>query len=143
MDPKFTGPIWLTGPFAARRVPSPNYDNNRPFYKIGRETHDTEGHYSGIKHARIFHRIVNGQATRRIIYEHTVTGGQVHPFSLAGDTGALVFTMNFLVVGMVVASMEKGPVTFITHGADLFADIQATTGAAMVRVLDQGWPCRT
>lgn len=51
-----------------------------------------------------------------------------------------MFTMDFRVVGMVVASMEKGPVTFITHGADLFADIQATTGAAMVRVRNDELP---
>ena len=118
----------------------PKLRQQQPLYKIGRETHDTEGHYSGIKHARVIHQMVNGQATRRITYKHTVTGGQVHPFSLAGDTGALVFTGYFHVIGMVVAGMETGPVTFITHGADLFADIQATTGAEMVRVLDQGWP---
>ena len=31
MDHKFTGPIFLTAPFGARRVLSPNYDNNSPF----------------------------------------------------------------------------------------------------------------
>ena len=34
MDHQFTGPILPTGPFRARRVLSPNYDNNSPFTRL-------------------------------------------------------------------------------------------------------------
>lgn len=81
-------------------------------------------------------RIVNGEKTRRITYEHTVTGCQKQPFSMPGDAGAFVFFAGLQVVGMVVTSMELEPITFITHVDDIFTDIKATTGASAIRVMD-------
>ncbi|ODM21181.1 hypothetical protein SI65_04234 [Aspergillus cristatus] len=118
--------------------PSPELQQQRMLYKCGRATGYTEGRCSGIKHARIVNQIFNGQETRRITYEHTVPGCQDQRFSLPGDTGAFAVTMHLRVVGMVVASMELGSITFITHVNDLFADIETRTGAGMVRVMGGG-----
>ena len=56
------------------------------------------------------------------------------PFSLPGDSGTLIFNHSCRVLGMVIGVAEMGGLTFITHIDDLFEDIKATTGAAMVRV---------
>lgn len=54
---------------------------------------------------------------------------------MPGDTGTFVSTMSLRVMGMVVAGIELGSITFITHIDDLFADIKARTGAGMVKVM--------
>lgn len=56
------------------------------------------------------------------------------PVFLPSDSGSLVFNRTCRVVRMVIGGGEMEPFTFITHIDDLFRDIKASTGAAMVRV---------
>ena len=103
-------------------------------YKCGRATEYTRGEYSGVGHARISKHVVNNQEVQRTAFEHTVASPPNEPFSLPGDSGTLIFNHSCRVLGMVIGVAEMGGLTFITHIDDLFEDIKATTGAAMVRV---------
>lgn len=111
--------------------PIREYEN---VYKCGRATEYTRGEYSGVRHALISKHIVDNREVQRITFEHTVTSAPRDPFSLPGDSGALVFNQVCRVLGMVIGAAEMGGFTFITHIDDLFMDIKATTGAAMVRL---------
>ena len=104
-------------------------------YECGRATEYTRGEYSGVGHARISKHVVNNQEVQRTAFEHTVASTPNEPFSLPGDdSGTLIFNHSCRVLGMVISVAEMGGLTFITHIDDLFEDIKATTGAAMVRL---------
>ena len=117
---------------------NPIYECDR-LHKCGRATGYTQGEYSSVRHALISKHMVNDQETQRITFEHTVTSPPKDPFSLPGDSGALVFNFPCRVVGMVIGGAEMGGFTFITHIDDLFRDIKDTTGASEVRLQEVDW----
>lgn len=59
------------------------------------------------------------------------------PFSLPGDSGALVFTNNRRVVGMVFGGIVNESVSYVSHVEDLFPDIKEWANGEDIRVMEK------
>ena len=88
--------------------PSPTLRQETEVFKVGRSTGHTTGKWSGVKHASIGRKVVNGKKVIEVTYERTVAGLRMdQPFSVPGDSGALVFTRDGQVVGTVIGGITR------------------------------------
>ena len=104
-------------------------------YKNGRRTGYTEGSYNRLSECLIA-EVTNGdEVTHEATMEHCVTVGYADgPFSLAGDSGALVFNVFGQVVGLLFGGAEQHSRSYFTHVDDLFGDIKEKVGATDIRI---------
>lgn len=110
--------------------------NTDELYKCGRATGYTSGIYGGLKEARFAKTVVHGKVVEQPTREHVLMGhGHGEPFSRPGDSGALVFTIDGVVVGMIIAGHKFLDITYVTPIDDLIEDIKSATGATNARIL--------
>lgn len=107
-------------------------------FKVGRATGYTTGNWAETKTANIGRQVVNGEEIVQITYERTITGLGNMPFSLKGDSGALVFNEHGRVVGMVFGGIEGGMFSYVTHITDFFVHMKEKTNAQDVRIMEDG-----
>lgn len=101
------------------------------------------GYCKGIKSpadaAKLDYEIVDGTEVPSNTYEHVIFPQRGIIFAERGDSGALVFTEDHVVVGMVIggstaANAFKPAPSFFTRIEDLIADIKLITKATDVRL---------
>jgi hypothetical protein len=102
-------------------------------FKLGGATEWTRGRLSGLKSAQISTTNEYGEDYTVITKEVGVTGAK-GPFSLQGDSGALVFDRSLRVVGMIFSGNLTENVSYITPCEDLVRDMKRVTGALDVRI---------
>ncbi|RDW93005.1 uncharacterized protein DSM5745_00327 [Aspergillus mulundensis] len=113
-----------------------NIDRGTRLDKIGRATGETWGLYNGLRTARITRCQNDDDRVETVTMEHTVVynrEGRERSYA-KGDDGALVFSYQGLVVGMLVGGESNGDIAYFSHIQEILHGIKEVTGVEAVRL---------
>ncbi|RDW93003.1 uncharacterized protein DSM5745_00325 [Aspergillus mulundensis] len=115
--------------------PGRNIDNGEALYKVGRKTGVAHGVYTALRTAKVARQYADGAWVDKVTLEHTVMSDDRNKsFVMGGDSGALVYSLNGLVVGMCFGGQNDGELGYFTHIQDVLEDIRRVTGVKEIRL---------
>ncbi|CAI7596094.1 unnamed protein product [Penicillium glandicola] len=114
--------------------PMPDDLDEMPLFIHGQRSGYCKGKKHPLETATLEHEIEDGKPIIVTTLEHTIWPERRPQFSQPGDSGALVFTDSYVVVGMLFAGSQSHPFSFFTPIENLIQDIKNITKATDVRL---------
>ncbi|KAJ5177385.1 uncharacterized protein N7500_000084 [Penicillium coprophilum] len=117
-----------------RDSPIPANLDGMPLFIHGQRSGYCKGKAHPLESA-VLEGVVEDQVIKeRLTYEHSILPIQGPRFSQAGDSGSLVFTDSYVVVGMLFADGNNHQISYFTHINHILDDIKHITNATDVRL---------